>query len=156
MDRKRYRIVKKRFKGLEISEFTFLDIDNNIYKKASAEDTIKIVESGVVENAEVLFNASSGEHILSIKDGVDSLESEDRSRGIKLELTARIIKDNKCIQYKARDSAGKTYKLSIEKVWELAEQGSIFGVIGKVSGNRKVLLSTEDFDLKSLAKITEN
>ena len=70
-----------------------------------------------------------------------------------MDLTARLIKNNKCIGYKAVDSKGKTYKLSIDKVWSLAEQGSINNIQGKYYNNHKVIISINNFKLIDLPKL---
>jgi len=113
-------------------------------------DIVKLARGGKLSNAQSLFNYIHGNYIIAFDDGLINMETMERSGGVHLVLTARIMQDDNCIGYKALDDKNKTYKLSIEKVWELAERGSINDISAKINGDKKVLLSTGDIKLKDL------
>lgn len=148
----KYTIVEKEFNGIEIDK---LIIENNLgqRKKVKMSDMVKLARADKLNNARAILDIDTGEYILDVENGLGSLAESDRSNNLSLELTARIIEDNKCIGFKAVDSKGKAYKLTIDKIWILAEQGSVNGIIGKYIGDNKVLLSTDDKKLMDLPKL---
>ena len=67
----------------------------------------------------MLLDTDSGKYIIDIDGGLGSIETINKGENLKLVLKARLLVDNKCVGYKAEDEKGKTYTLSIEKVWSL-------------------------------------
>ena len=155
MSEAKYKVIGKEFNGIEIGAMLIENEDGN-KKKIPTSDVVKLARSGKLSNAHSLFNYLTGDYIVAFDDGLDSIETLDRSAGIQLVLTARILQDDKCIGYKAVDSKNKTYKLSIEKVWELAERGSVKDIAAKINGEKKILLSIGDIKLKDLPIINSN
>lgn len=145
----KYKVVGKEFHGIEIASM-LIENEEGKRKKISMSDVVKLARGGKLSNAQSLFNYIHGNYIISFDDSLLNMETMERSGGVHLVLTARIMQDDKCIGYKALDDKNKTYKLSIEKVWELAERGSINDISAKINGDKKVLLSTGDIKLKDL------
>ena len=147
-----YTIIQKQFNGLKI-ESVVIENDEGKKKLISIDDAVKLARKGAIKNAKALLDTDSGEYILAIENGLTSIENLDKSKNLLLSLKARLIVDSKCVGYKAEDTKGKTYTLSIEKVWQLAEQGSIKGIQAKIINNKKALVSTNELQLKDLPRI---
>ncbi len=145
----KYKVVGKEFNGIEIGSM-LIENEEGKRKKIPMADIVKLARGGKLSNAQSLFNYIHGDYIIYFDDTLLNMETMNRSAGVHLVLTARILQDDNCIGYKAIDDKNKTYKLSIEKVWELAERGSINGISAKINGNKKVLISTGDIRLKDL------
>ena len=145
----KYKVVGKEFNGIEIGSM-LIENEEGKRKKIPMADVVKLARGGKLSNAQSLFNYINGDYVIYFDDTLLNMETMDRSAGIHLALTARIMQDDNCIGYKALDDKSKTYKLSIEKVWELAERGSINGITAKINGDKKVLVSTGDVKLKDL------
>lgn len=145
-----YKIISREIKGIETVGVVIENDDGNT-KNISMDDAIKLARSDKISNAHAILDTVNGKYILCVDCGIDKLENIDRTRGIKLSLVSRLISsDNKCIGYKAQDGKGKVYKLSIEKVWELAEQGSINNIEARINNNSKILVSAEEGYLANL------
>lgn len=155
MSDEKYKIVGKEFSGIEIISMVIENSDGKT-KKISMSDIVKLARSDKLSNAHSLFNYINGDYVISFDDTLENIKNIDRSSGIHLSITARIIQNDKCIGYKAIDDKNKTYKLSIEKVWELAEKGSINGITAKIVGTHKVLLSSESVKLKDMPIVRSN
>lgn len=149
----KYTIVEKEFTGLEISGFVIQNEEGK-RKLLNKQDTIKLARSDKLSNARALLDTTSGEYILKTDDSLLDIDNTDKGKALKIVLLARLMDNNRCIGYKAKDNKGKLYKLSIEKVWQLAEQGSIEGVQGKISGTSKLILSTEEFNINTLPRLS--
>lgn len=150
-----YKIVKKQFTGIDISDLVIENKEGK-HKLISKQDAIKLARGNKIENAKAILDTDSGEYLIDIENGLSSLETISKGNSLTLELKARLIVDNKCVGYKAEDIKGKTYTLSIEKVWELAEQGSVKGIQAKIINNKKSLISTDEVKLDNLPKIKNN
>lgn len=150
MELNQYRIVAKEVKGISIVGFT-IENDEGNRRNISLQDAIKLARGNKISNATAKFDVLNSEYMIDIDGGFESLEYADRTKGIKLSLLGRLIGvEGKCIGYKAQDDKGKLYKLSIAKVWDLAEQGSIIGINVKVSSKGRILESTSECNLSEL------
>ena len=137
MEPNQYKIVTKEIKGISLIGFTIENADGN-KKNISLQDAIKL-------------DVLNSEYMIDIENGIDILPYSDRTKSIKLSLLGRLIgTEGKCIGYKAQDDKGKVYKLSISKVWDLAEQGSIVGIKARVSSKGRVVESTDECNLSEL------
>jgi len=145
----KYKVVGKEFSGIDISSM-IIENDDGKRKRIPKADIVKLARGGKLSNAHSIFNYIDGSYVISFDNGLMNIESIDRSSGIHLSLVARIIQSNRCIGYRALDDKNKTYKLSIEKVWELAERGSINGIKAQINAGKKILISTGDIRLKDL------
>lgn len=152
MSDNKYRIIQKDYTGIEITGVVIQNKDKQT-KLIPMDDAIKLARSDKLSNATAVLDTNSGDYILDIEGGLQSLENTDSSKGVQLELKARLIENNKCIGYKATNNKGKTYRLTIDKVWNLAEQGSIVGVSGRIINGSRVLLSNKDFRLRNLPEM---
>lgn len=155
MNDNQYKVIGKEFNGIEINTFLIENIDGK-QKKIPKSDLVKLARCGKLANTHSIFDYIHEDYIITFDDGLVNLDNMDRSAGIHLVLTARILQNDKCIGYKANDSKNKSYKLSIEKIWELAERGSVEGIAAKFNGNKKVLLSIGDIKLKDLPIVNSN
>lgn len=150
MESNQYKVVAKEVSGISIIGVTIENKDGN-KKNVSISDAIKLARSKKLENAVARFDVVSGKYMIDVEGGIDNLENSDRTKGLKLVLLGRLLNvDRKCIGYRAQDSKGKVYKLSISKVWDLAERGSIVGIKAKISNSCRVLESTELCNLQEL------
>lgn len=151
MENPKYKIVAKQIKGIRTVGFSIENSEGH-RKNIDTQDTIKLARSEKLDNATSVYDAVNGEYLLDIKDGLNSIEKSDMSKGIKLKILGRLVDSNtgKCIGYKTQDKKGKVYKLSISKVWDLAEQGSIDNLKAKVFNGRKVLIGINDVKLSQL------
>lgn len=150
MELNQYRIVAKEVKGISVVGFT-IENDEGNRRNISLQDAIKLARGNKISNATAKFDVLNSEYMIDIDGGLESLDYADRTKGIKLSLLGRLIGvEGKCIGYKAQDDKGKLYKLSIAKVWDLAEQGSIIGINVKVSSKGRILESTSECNLSEL------
>ena len=150
MEPNQYKIVAKEIKGISLIGFTIENADGN-KKNISLQDAIKLARSNKISNATAKFDVLNSEYMIDIENGIDILPYSDRTKSIKLSLLGRLIgTEGKCIGYKAQDDKGKIYKLSISKVWDLAEQGSIVGIKARVSSKGRVVESTDECNLSEL------
>ena len=145
----KYKVVGKEFSGIDISSM-IIENEDGKKKKIPKADIVRLARGGKLSNAHSIFNYIDGSYVISFDDSLMNIESIDRSSGIHLSLLARIIQNNRCIGYRALDGKNKTYKLSIEKVWELADRGSINDIKAQINGDKKVLISAGDIRLKDL------
>lgn len=150
MEPNQYVIVAKEIKGIEVVGFTIENSEGN-RKNISIQDAIKLARGNKISNASAKFDLLNSSYMIDIENGMDALESSDRTKGVKLHLLSRLIGvEGGCIGYKAQDEKGKVYKLSSTKVWDLAEQGSIIGIRAKVSSKGRILESTSECKLSEL------
>lgn len=150
MEANKYKVVGKEIKGIEVVGLTIENSEGS-KRNINLPDAIKLSRGETFSNAHSVFDSVNSEYKISIDGGLDNLAISDRTKGTRLKLISRIINsDNVCVGYKAQDSKGKIFKLSISKIWELAEQGSVIGVVAKVSNKGKVLLSTDECKLDEL------
>lgn len=150
MSANKYTIVQKDIKGIEIRGY-IIESEEGTRKNISLADTIKLARSEKISNAKAIFDAGSGHYMLDIDNGLESIEDADRTRGLKFSVIGRMLNsEDVCVGYKVQDTKGKIYKLSISKIWELAEQGSIVGIVAKIKAGKKVLVSTDDCQLHSI------
>lgn len=153
MDSGKYTIIEKEIKGIEISSLVIENSESN-RKNVSLVDTIKLARGDKITNAKAIFDTSKGRYILAVDNGFKSLGNTDRTKGLKFSILGRMINsENKCVGYKVQDAKGKIYKLSISKIWDLAEQGSINGIKAKIISGKKILLSTDDCQLHNIPVI---
>lgn len=144
---KKYNIIGKEIVlGKGINSFLLEDINGN-KKKLSLQDTLKLVRSDKVSNAKVVLNTVTSEYMIDIDGGLKSLTNISDKVDKQLSILGRLVKNDKCIGYKVKDTDGNIYKLSISKVWELADNGNIKGINAKIISNKKCLISTEDVKL---------
>jgi hypothetical protein len=150
METNKYKVVEKEIKGIDVIGLTIENSEGS-KKNINLSDAIKLSRGDTFSNAHSVFDSVNSEYRISIDGGLDNLATTDRTKGTKLRLVSRIINsENVCVGYKAQDTKGKVYKLSISKIWELAEQGSVIGIEAKVSKKGKVLLSTDECKLDEL------
>lgn len=150
MEPSQYRIVAKEIKGISLTGFT-IEKEDGTKKNISLQDAIKLARSNKISNATAKFDVLNSEYMICVENGINTLPYSDRTKSIKLSLLGRLIgTEGNCIGYKAQDDKGKTYKLSISKVWDLAEQGSIVGIRAKVSSKCRVIESTDKCNLSEL------
>lgn len=153
MEEAKYKIIAKVISGIEITDFIITD---GTETKAFKLDVVtKLARSGKIENARARLNTVTEQYTLILDDKLEDIPLVESKKTLK--LIGRIIKDDKCIGYKAVDDIGKSYKLSIEKVWSLSNKGLtdgyIEGVQAKIINNKKVLLSTDECKIYNLPKI---
>lgn len=150
MESNQYKILSKDINGITIKGFTIENSEGNI-KNISLADAIKLARSNKISNASAKFDMINSEYKLSVENGLLQLPYSDRTRGMKFTLLGRIVNSsNKCIGYKVQDDKGKLYKLSALKIWELAEQGSVYGIEAKLSTKGKLLISSDECKLETL------
>lgn len=150
MEPNQYSIVAKEVKGISVVGFTIENEDGN-RKNISLQDAIKLARGNKIHNASAKFDVLNSEYMIDIENGINNIDKSDRTKGLKLSLLGRLLSvDGKCIGYRAQDDKGKVYKLSIAKIWDLAEQGSVVGIKAKLSSKGRVLESTSDCNLSKL------
>lgn len=148
----KYEIVDIHLDGLVISKFTLLELGSNKRATASYNDVITLARNNKIKNASAFLDITSGSYLLNVDGGVNNLPVH---KTVDLTLTSRIISNNKCIGYKAKDISGRTFTISIEKIWELASIGCVKGVTAQINNGRKVLLSNDSVLLKELPILKE-
>lgn len=150
MEDNQYKIISKEIKGISLVGVT-IENDTGNRKNINITDATKLARGNKLSNASAKLDVLNGEYKLDIDGGLQSIEYSDRTKGLHLTLLGRLLNtDNKCVGYKAQDDKGKIYKLSISKIWELAEQGSVKGIKAKVTSGYRVLISTKECKLQSL------
>ena len=116
----------------------------------SVQDTISMARLGDIDNVEAVLNTETGEYILYFKYGESSIPIESRSN--VLTPIARVFENGNCIGYKVIDKNGKQYKLSTNKVWQMAIDKQIYGIKAKLINGKRAIISGE-IDIKTLNKI---
>lgn len=145
-----YTIIEKKLAGLKVIGFNIIN-SNNIKSYITYEDCLKLVRLSKITNATLLLDILTGEYILNVENGIDNLPIAEAIT--KYKILGRLIKDNKCIGYNLTDKSGKTYKISIKKVWELASNGEIEGIRGIILNKHKVIKSIDNDFIKTLNKL---
>lgn len=148
----KYNIIDKHISGLEITKFTLESIEDKKQASVSYEDVLKLARVGKLGNAKALLDITSGNYIL---DCDEQLKDMVIHKGIILKLNCRIMSNNKCVGYKAQDANGKNYKVSINKIWDMAITDAVENVEAKIIDNKKVLVGKNGFRFSSLPKINE-
>lgn len=149
----KYRIKEKQINGIEIEKFILETIDDGKRAAVSIDDTIKLARVGKLYNISSLLDVTTGRYILNFNN---TLKDIQEYQAIKLTLICRIINsEDKCIGYKAKDDSNKSYKLSINKAWELAVNNSIVNVKGKIIKDKKAIVGINGFSLEQLPKMLE-
>lgn len=145
-----YEIIDRCFDGIYTVGFTVKDTSGN-KKMITVSDTIKLARRGALVNAKYVMDILSGEYLLKVDGDIDKQFKNSR---IQLTLTCRLLdKKGTCVGYKATDSNGKRYNLSIKKTWELAFNHNVKGIKAILIGNNKAIKSINDFKLELLPKI---
>jgi len=148
-----YKITDRYMQGLKIVRFTVEKLADGKSTSASVEDIIKLARLNKVEGISALIDIVNQEYILDYKGNLRNIPIH---KSAELRLVCRIIDGNQeCIGYKASDSSGKTYKLSINKTWELASINCINDVKAKIISNRKALIGVNGFSISSLPRLEE-
>ena len=157
MENPKYKVVAKQVSGVKTVGFTIENSDGH-RKNIDKSDTVKLARSGKLANAVSVYDSVNGEYLLDIENGLADLEKADMTKGIELKIIGRLVDDNtgKCIGYKTQDKKGKIYKLSISKVWDLAEQGSIDDLRAQIFNNSRVLIGINGLKLSQLPIIKTN
>lgn len=150
----KYTVINKCFDNINIVALTILNSDGNT-KLIKLSDAIKLARGDKLSNAHCILDTSTGEYMICINNGINNLESICKNNSLRLTLMCRIMSSNKCIGYKARDTNGKTYNLSIHKTWDLAINHNVNDVEAKVINGKKVLISKNNFELAKLPKMTQ-
>ena len=153
MEATKYKIISKVYSGIELIGFNLMCSDGSS-KTVKPDDDIKLARVGKLRGCEAILDTSTGSYVLYIDEGYDSIETSIKEDKV-MQLSCRLmdVDTNKCIGYKAIDKTGKTYRLSINKTWELASNGLIKGIKAKVYNKHKVLLSSDEIDLDKLPKL---
>lgn len=145
----KYKIVGKQFTGMKVTHLV-IENEEGKHKSLEYENIIKLVKADKISNAHLEIDTTSGEYMLITDDKVSELK-EIKKSNMEIELISRIVdSDDKCIGYKAHDNNGKQFKLSIDKIWELATEGNVNGVIGCFDGTNKIIKGEQ---LNKLPKI---
>lgn len=147
---KKYTIVDKCFDGIRLVGMT-IETDEHKTQYVDKHDIMKLARNGKIKDTECILDTDTGEYVIDYKNGLDTLDTTYKSNTMLTPL-CRMISRGKCVGYKVRDNSGKSYKLSINKIWELAFNHSIVGVRAVIIGGNKVLLSDGDMELKNLPK----
>lgn len=142
-------------KGIDIGGYIVAaEDDNTKTQEVNTSDIIKLAKTQKIVNAETVLDADTGEHVLSIDEGLINLERVKNTKGTKINILCRIVDEsNKCTGYKVTDNSGKTYRLSNKKVWELAVNNFIDSVEAVVINNKKIIRSKGDFKLEDLPRV---
>lgn len=148
----KYAIINKDVNNLQITGFT-IENEEKKHKLVNKSDVIRLIRSGKIKNARAVLNTYNAEYEIVIEDGLKSLP--DNTKNISnMTLLGRLIDtNNKCVGYKAQDSNGKIYKLSIQKVWELSTAGLVDGCTGKIIKDTKIIESDAEHRLEELPKL---
>lgn len=145
-----FEITDKCFDGIYVIGFNVKDSYNNS-KIISVNDAIKLARKDKIKNAKCILDILNGEYMIKIEDNI---ETTYKGCNIQLTLQCRLLDSSgKCVGYKAVDSNGKRYNLSIKKTWELAFNHSVVGVKAAIISGKKTLQSVDDFRLKDIPKI---
>lgn len=148
----KYTIINKDINNLVITGYTIQNEEGKT-KVVKTADIVRLIRSGKIKNARVLLDTDSAEYIVDVDGGLINLPNNAKNKN-KMTLLCRLIDgDKKCIGYKAQDINGKTYKLSINKIWELSTQGLIENYTGKIIGDVRAIISLTDQKLENLPKL---
>ena len=131
-----YTIIAKKLHGINIQGFLIEDDEHN-EKVISYDECAKLARIDKISNAKMILDVTNGEYILSVDGGYTGLETLHSE--YKYKASGRLIKNNKCVGYTLVDNSGKSYKISINKVWELASNNEIENLKGVIINKHKIL-----------------
>lgn len=144
------RLVGKYIDGGKIIGYQLVGIDGKIFN-IKKEELEKLALNGMVENCTVIqyngVNYLKGVGMrlsdlpaLSMRAGIEKNTGLNNA-GVNpaLEIVARLMSGTRVVGYVVQDIAGKQYKLSKEKVWELAREKIIINAIAQVCNKQKIL-----------------
>jgi hypothetical protein len=126
-----YRVVGRYMNGSNVTGYHLIGSDGS-QVKVTKEHIVYLIGKGVIENMRVQANGNKlilrgrGVNLneLPIYDEKkEEFRGNNRGKVVsmgEMELTKRIMYKNKCLGYMVRDVSGKEWKLSREKVIDLA------------------------------------
>ena len=115
------------------------------------DEAIKMIEDGQVTNAKIV--KLNNTNIVVSNPGLKNLKVIDDTKSNKLEAIARIESNNKLAGYVLKDSNNREFKLTSNKVWDLAIKGDISNIKATINNKSKCLIGV-DIKLCNLHKIT--
>lgn len=144
-----YTIVGKKLDSVEISIIAIQDTDGNV-KNIKYSSAVKLAQTNELENGHAILDISTGDYILGVDGGINNIPDIEP---VHVRLAGRIMEEGKCIGYKVVDNTGKKFRLSSQKVWDLAEQGAVVGVTAKLNGENKVLIDSDICSFRELPEL---
>ncbi len=148
--KKMYKIVGRYMDGVQVIGYQLMDSNGNSIR-AKKSDVERLADEGFVENCRVIeyngVNYIKGVGIriselpvMNLRTGeIKNSQAGDTDSIAKLVITTRLMRGNSVVGYMVKDASGKQYRLSKEKVWQLAREKAISNAMAQVSGQQKIL-----------------
>ncbi len=142
----RYRLAGRYLEGNEIVGYHLIS-SNGESLRCKKSDVEKLAERGLIDNCRLIeyngVNYIKGVGIRISELPVMNLRTSmmDCAEGSRpqLTITKRIVNGNNVEGYVVVDQMGKSYRLSKEKVWQLARQKLISNAMAQLCGKQKIL-----------------
>lgn len=142
----RYKLTGRYMEGTQIIGFHILSSSGESIKCKKA-DVEKLAERGIIDNCRLIeFNGVnyikgvgiriSELPVMNLRSGESINDTTGREC---LSVTKRIMSGNNVEGYVVVDTNNKQYRLSKEKVWQLARQKLISNVTAQLNGKQKIL-----------------
>lgn len=125
-------VSKLKIVGLQIS-----DIKGN-KKILKTSDIHYMVSQGLVTGCS-LVQYNDNVYIKSNKVKLAELPEVSLAGQSSFSISSRVMKNDSLIGYIAIDKTGKEYKLSKERVWDMARQGGFENITSYVVGKNKII-----------------
>lgn len=134
----KFKVTGRYMKGLELGGLWILseDASETIVKM---EEIYEMASNGLIEGYS-LVNTNKGDKVLYSKDiKIKDLPIVriDAQNGIN--ITARLMRDKELIGYEVINSAGRSFKITLEKAWELSASSSLDGIDACVMDGKKII-----------------
>ena len=144
----KYGLEFKLMNKGEIAGFFVVDSDGK-QLLLSKEKTLKLAESGMLTNWEVVIDEDGEKHLYSPDISLSSIPNSIKEINTTIEIVGKIFKNGEDAGYLCIDSNGNRRSYTHDKVWQLAKMGRVNGIKAEKSNNCRVLLS-EDTNLRNI------
>ena len=139
MDTEKYRLIGKYMEGSSIIGLEVADNGGNS-KALKVKDVHTLIRRGLVEGCTIV-EYKDNNYIKSTESKISQLPlmNNRQARNMELTIRGRVFKDGRLIGYTAMDRGGKMYRLSKDKVWELASHGGVTNISATINNGMKIL-----------------
>ena len=139
-----YKIVGRYMDGVSIVGYHLIDANGNS-DKVSKKDVEKLAGAGLIANCTIVeYEGSNYIRGIGIKISeipvMNIRNTNNLNTKSNLMIKCKILSGDRLIGYGVVDIHGKEYKLSKEKIWQLAREKSIVNAAAQVVNNQKRLV----------------
>ena len=133
-----YKVTKIVFNGATIIGYGLADEEKDESKTVTVAEIKEMIHNNVIGNASLI------QDVVCIDD-MNSIESVFNAGSDKVfTVESKIVNSqNTCVGYEVKNKIGKIFKISLQKAWELALRGSLYGFKAVRSNGVKMIVGIE-------------